>query len=232
MVLSRTLCEPCRLSDTLLARILNLSTHASKSSFTPTTEGQPQWGQRGRMAKEKVFSSHAKQHSWSTGTVLCYFTTTTYDSKNTCASSVHSWRRGVKGRLLLLPRNERCALQSKLDLPKTGSAANIRKVCFHSCQSLLVSYLLENLCVTFSKGCQSDRVSGDKGFVVFLVSQCEKLHHVCPYFWQQRTRDLCTADRCVLLCTRSSENRTEQDAKTAAEKLDFEINRSHVFNLC
>lgn len=38
---------PGRLSDTLLARILNLSTHASKSSFTPTTQGT----ERGRRVK-------------------------------------------------------------------------------------------------------------------------------------------------------------------------------------
>lgn len=35
-----TLCEPWRLSETLLAKILNLSTQASKSSFTPTTNNE------------------------------------------------------------------------------------------------------------------------------------------------------------------------------------------------
>lgn len=42
-VLCCTLCVPCRLSDTLLAKILNLSTHASRSSFTPTTVCQDQY---------------------------------------------------------------------------------------------------------------------------------------------------------------------------------------------
>lgn len=40
-----TLCADCLLSDTLLARILNLSTQASKSSLTPTTNNRnTRWG--------------------------------------------------------------------------------------------------------------------------------------------------------------------------------------------
>lgn len=72
-----------------------------------------------------------------------------------------------------------------------------------------------------------------QGVCCFVVSQCEKLHHVCPHFSQQRTWDLCTADRCVLLCTQSRENRTALDAPAAvAEKMDLKINGPHVLNLC
>lgn len=54
--------------------------------------------------------------------------------------------------------------------------------CFHSCQSLLLPYLLENLCVTFSKGFQSDRVSGDKGFVVFRCHSVRNCTICAPNF--------------------------------------------------
>lgn len=51
------MCEPCRLSDTLLARILNLSTHASKSSFTPTTGGTRSTG-----SEQQEEEEDRKQH--------------------------------------------------------------------------------------------------------------------------------------------------------------------------
>lgn len=60
-----TLCVPCRLSDVLLAKILNLSTHASRSSFTPTTVSQDQdWERKCRKKFSITFSNKDKCHIW------------------------------------------------------------------------------------------------------------------------------------------------------------------------
>lgn len=87
-----TLWADCLLSDTLLARILNLSTQASKSSLTPTTNNRnTRWKQPEtdhRIASKGILSSCLSERKGHTHAV---------SEKHTCRLHGFAWDRDLHG---------------------------------------------------------------------------------------------------------------------------------------
>lgn len=110
-----------------------------------------------------------------------------------------------------LPRHERCALLSKLDLPENGSAARIRKVCdtamflvlFEPAGSIPAG---ETVCNISPKVFNQTEFLATRVLLFFWCHDGRNCTICVPIFESNEQRDLCTAHRCVLLCTQSREN--------------------------